>query len=52
VGKLEGIKDVFMLKGFNHQMSYANETARYTMLYAIGKIIQKLPLNEDGTCKS
>jgi hypothetical protein len=49
--KLEGIKDVYKLDGFDHQHSYDNEIARHTVLYAIGKMVQEIKLKEDGTCE-
>ena len=50
VSKLEGIKDVFRLDGFDHQMSYKNETAQHTVLYAIAKIVQDLNIKDEGIC--
>ena len=49
-GKLEGIKDVFKLNGFDHQHGYLFEIAQHTALYAIGKMVQDIKLKEDGTC--
>jgi len=49
--RLEGIKDVYTLDGFDHQFSYKNEIAQHTVLYAIGKMVQAIELKEDGTCK-
>lgn len=51
VGKLEGIKDVYRLDGFDHQFSYKNEFAQQTVLYAVGKLAQQIKLKEDGTCE-
>lgn len=51
VAKLEGIKDVYRLDGFDHQMSYKNNIAQHTVLYAIGKLAQQIKLKEDGTCE-
>lgn len=45
-----GIKDVFRLDGFDHQMSYVNEIAQHTVLYAVAKMAQEIALKEDGTC--
>lgn len=49
--RLEGIRDVFRLEGFDHQHSYLDEIAQHTVLYAIGKIAQDIKLKEDGTCE-
>ena len=48
--RLEGIRDVFGLAGFDHQFSYNNEIAQHTVLYAVGKLVQQITLKEDGTC--
>lgn len=51
VGKLAGIRDVYRLQGFDHQMSYKDEIAQHTVLYSIAKIAQSIKLKEDGTCE-
>lgn len=48
--RLEGIREVFGLTGFDHQFSYNNEIAQHTVLYAIGKLVQPIDIKEDGTC--
>ena len=50
VRRLEGIRDVFGLAGFDHQFSYNNEIAQHTVLYAVGKLVQQITIKEDGTC--
>ena len=50
--KLDGIKQVFKLEGFDHGMSYKNKTVMDTVLYSIAKIAQSLPLEEDASCKA
>ncbi len=47
--RLEGIRDVFGLDGFDHQFSYNNEIAQHTVLYAVGKLVQQITIKEDGT---
>jgi pimeloyl-ACP methyl ester carboxylesterase len=49
--KLEGVKQVFKLEGFEHGSSYKNQTAVDTVLYSIAKIAQALPLEEDVSCE-
>ena len=49
--RLEGIREVFGLSGFDHQFSYNHEIAQHTVLYAIGKLVQKINIKEDGTCE-
>lgn len=51
VAYLDGIRTVFRLQGLKleHADSYKNSTVHNTVLYAIGKIAQQLPLNSDGT---
>jgi pimeloyl-ACP methyl ester carboxylesterase len=46
--KLEGIRDAFRLDGFDHQSSVDNDHARHTMLYAVAKIVQDIPLATEG----
>lgn len=50
--KLDGIKQVFKLEGFEHGMSYENKTVVDTVLYSIAKIAQDLLLEEDASCKA
>lgn len=52
VGDLSGIRNVFRLRGFDHQASYKDPTVQNTVLYAIGKIVQQLELQADGTMES
>ena len=47
--RLEGIRDVFGLTGFDHAFSYHNEIAQHTVLYAVGKLVQQITIKEDGT---
>ena len=47
--RLEGIRDVFGLAGFDHQFRYNNEIAQHTVLYAVGKLVQQITIKEDGT---
>lgn len=49
--RLEGVREVFGLSGFDHAFSYNNEIAQHTVLYAIGKLVQQINLKEDGTCE-
>jgi pimeloyl-ACP methyl ester carboxylesterase len=51
VADLHGIRTVFRLQGLKleHADSYKNSTVHNTVLYAIGKIAQQLPLNSNGT---
>jgi pimeloyl-ACP methyl ester carboxylesterase len=51
VARLEGIRDVFKLKGFNHQTSYENEIALHTVFYALGKMMQEIKVREEAACK-
>ncbi len=46
----KGIGEVFGLSGFKHQFSCNHEIAEYTVLYAIGKLVQQINIKEDGTC--
>lgn len=48
--RLEGVKQVFRLKGFEHGASYKDKTVIETVLYSIAKISQDLPLGEDSSC--
>ena len=49
--RLESVKDVYSLDGFDHQFSYRNDIAVHTVLHAIGKMLQDIKLKEDGTCE-
>ena len=51
VARLDGIKDVFKLAGFDHQMSYADAIAQHTVFYAIGKMMQEIKVREEAACK-
>ena len=51
VARLEGIRDVFKLKGFDHQMSYENPIAQHTVFYALGKMMQEIKVSEEAACK-
>ena len=46
--KLEGIRDTFRLDGFDHQFSFKNDIAQHTVLYAIAKIVQDIPMVTEG----